>query len=147
MICEPTDAYDLVMLILFLIFDNDCCCRCACSNKNILLCALRFCINYVTTLGQIVIIALTNEGATNMIESMTPTSRALYSAAIVMFSVFGCPMKTQHPSDALSCDLSKVVNKCVMYIYYLLQKQRYRTKISILATAQTYDVTSASKLR
>ena len=44
-------------------------------------------------------------------------------------------MKTQHPSDALSSDLSKVVNKCVMYIYYLLQKQRYCTKISILATA------------
>ena len=56
-------------------------------------------------------------------------------------------MKTQHPLDVLSCDLSKVVNKCVMYIYYLRQKQRYCTKISILATGQTYDVTSASKLR
>ena len=61
--------------------------------------------------------------------------------------LYSCPMKTQHPSDALSHDLSKVVNKLVMYIYYLRQKQRYCTKISILATAQTYDVTSASKLR
>ena len=42
--------------------------------------------------------------------------------------------------------LSKVVHNCVMYPYYLRQKQRFCTKISILATAQTYDVTSASKL-
>ena len=37
-------------------------------------------------------------------------------------------MKTHHPSDALSCSLSKVVHICVMYIYYLAQMQRFGTK-------------------
>ena len=85
MLCEPTDAYDLVILLLFLIFDNDCCCRCACANKHIFLCAFRFCINYVTTLGQIVIIIVTND----FDESMTQTSRDLYNTALAMFSIFG----------------------------------------------------------
>ena len=49
------------------------------------------------------------------------------------------PVKTQHPSDAPSCGMSKVVHKWVMYIYYLGQMQHFRTKILILATALTYD--------
>ena len=32
------------------------------------------------------------------------------------------------PSDALSCDLSRVVNKSVMYVYKIRQKQRFCTK-------------------
>ena len=55
-------------------------------------------------------------------------------------------MKTQHPSDALSCDLSKVVND-MLYILLPTTRATILHKISILATAQTYDVTSASKLR
>ena len=48
-----------------------------------------------------------------------------------------------HPLDALCCDLTKVVHKCVMYIYYLGQMQPFRTENSTRATAVTYDVTPA----
>ena len=37
-------------------------------------------------------------------------------------------MKTHHPLDALSCSVSNVVHKCVMYIYYQGQMQRFGTK-------------------
>lgn len=87
--CELTDAYDLVILLLFLIFDNDCCCRCACANTKITLCAVRFLINYFTTLGEIAIIALTNEGTVKLIESLNSSTKALYNSALVLFSVFG----------------------------------------------------------
>lgn len=89
MLCEPTDAYDLVILVLFLISDNDCCCVCVCTNIKITLCAVRFLIHYFVTLGQIVIILVTNESTSNVIDSMTPTSKSLYHAAVVMFSIFG----------------------------------------------------------
>ena len=45
-----------------------------------------------------------------------------------------------HPSDALSCGLTKVVYKCVMCIYYLGPMQRFCTEILIRATALTYDI-------
>ena len=51
--------------------------------------------------------------------------------------LYSCPLKTHHPSDALSCDLSKVVHKCVMYIDYLGQMHCFRTKITSRATALT----------
>ena len=39
-----------------------------------------------------------------------------------------CPTKTHHPSDALSCGLSKIVETCVIFIYYSGQMQCFRTK-------------------
>ena len=56
-------------------------------------------------------------------------------------------MKTHHSSDAHICGLSKAVQICVIYDYYLGQMQCFRTKISILVTPLTHDVMSASKLR
>ena len=56
-------------------------------------------------------------------------------------------MKTHLSSDAHSCGLSKVVQNCVIYIYYLGQMQWFRTIISIPVTLLTHDVTSASELR
>ena len=56
-------------------------------------------------------------------------------------------MKTHHSSDAHICGLSKAVQNCVIYNYYLGQMRCFRTKISILLTLLTHDVTSASKLR
>ena len=90
MVCEATDAYDLVIFILFLVFDNDCCCRCTCGNYRIYLCALRFFINYFITFGQLLIIALTNQGDfPSLVESLNETTRALHNAAIAFMSVFG----------------------------------------------------------
>ena len=61
--------------------------------------------------------------------------------------IYSCPMKTHHSSDAHICSLSKAVQNCVIYNYYLGQMQCFRTKISIPVTPLTHDVTSASKLR
>ena len=55
-------------------------------------------------------------------------------------------MKMHHSSYAHICGLSKAVQKCVIYNYYLGQMQCFRTKISIPVTPLTHDVTSASKL-
>ena len=61
--------------------------------------------------------------------------------------LYSCPMKTHHSLDAYICGLSKAVQKCAVYNHYLGQMQCFRTKISILVTPLTHDVTSASKLR
>ena len=58
-----------------------------------------------------------------------------------------CPMKTHYSLDVHSCGQSKAVQNCVIYIYYLGQMQCFCTKISILVTPLTRDVTSAYKLR
>ena len=55
-------------------------------------------------------------------------------------------MKTHHPSDANICGLSKALRNCVIYDYYLGQRQCFRTKISTPVTPLTHDVTSASKM-
>lgn len=90
MVCEATDAYDLVIFILFLIFDNDCCCRCSCNNYKIYLCAVRFFINYFVTLGQIVIIITTSvENGTTLQDSLNETTGPLYNAVLVFMSIFG----------------------------------------------------------
>ena len=36
------------------------------------------------------------------------------------YKINSCPIKTHHSSNAFSCDLSKVVNKCVMYLLHVL---------------------------
>ena len=56
-------------------------------------------------------------------------------------------MKTHHSSDVHICGLSKAVQNCVIYDYYLGQMRCYRTKNSIPVTLLTHDVTSASQLR
>ena len=56
-------------------------------------------------------------------------------------------MKTHHSSDEHICGLSKGVQTCIIYNYYLGQMQCVHTKISIPVTPLTHDVTSASKLR
>ena len=61
--------------------------------------------------------------------------------------LYSCPMKTHHSSDVHNCVLSKPVQNCVIYNYYLGQMRRFRTKISIPVTPLTHDVTSVSKLR
>ena len=61
--------------------------------------------------------------------------------------VYSCPMKTHHSPDAHICGLSKAVQNCVIYNYYLGHMRCFRTKISIQVTPLTHDVTSASKLR
>ena len=55
-------------------------------------------------------------------------------------------MQTHHSSDAHSCSLSKAVEYCVIYIYYLGQMQCFHTKINSSAPL-THGITSASKLR
>ena len=62
-------------------------------------------------------------------------------------NIYSCPMKTHHSSDAHICGLSKAVQNCVIYNYYLGQMRCFSTKISIPVTPLTHDVTSASKLR
>ena len=52
-------------------------------------------------------------------------------------------MKTHHSSDSHICGLSKAVQNCVIYNYYLGQMRCFRTKISIPVTPLTHDVTSA----
>ena len=61
--------------------------------------------------------------------------------------IYWCPMKSHHSSDVHICVLSKAVQNCVTYNYYLGQMRRFRTKIIIPVTPLTHDVTSASKLR
>ena len=61
--------------------------------------------------------------------------------------IYSCPMKTHHSSDVHICGLSKAVQICVIYNYYLGQMRCFRTKISISVTRLAHDVTSASKLR
>ena len=56
-------------------------------------------------------------------------------------------MKTHHSSNAHICGLSKAVQNCVFYNYYLGQMRCFCTKNSIPVTPLTHDVTSASKLR
>ena len=46
------------------------------------------------------------------------THKLTASWAVYLYS---CPIKTHHFSDALSCGLSKVVHKCVMFIDHLGQ--------------------------
>ena len=41
--------------------------------------------------------------------------------------LYSCPMKTHHSSDVHRCGLSKAVQNCVIYIYYLGQMQWFRT--------------------
>ena len=55
-------------------------------------------------------------------------------------------MKIHHTSDVHTCGLSKAVQNCVIYNYYLGQMQCFRTKNSIPETLFTHDVTSVSKL-
>ena len=55
-------------------------------------------------------------------------------------------MKTHHSSDAHICALSKAVQNCVIYNYYLGQ-MRFRTKKSIPVTPLTHDVTPTSQSR
>ena len=55
-------------------------------------------------------------------------------------------MKTHHSTDAHSRGLSKAVQNCVIYNYFLEQMQCFRTKISIAVAQLTHGVTSASKL-
>ena len=55
--------------------------------------------------------------------------------------------ETHHSSNTHICGLSKAVQNCVIYNYYLGQMRCNRTKIPILVTPLTHDVTSASKLR
>ena len=56
-------------------------------------------------------------------------------------------MKTHHSTDANSHGISKAVQNCVIYNYFLRQMQCFRTKIPIAVAQLTHDVTSASKLR
>ena len=49
--------------------------------------------------------------------------------------------------DAHSCGLSKAVQNCVIYNYYLGQIHHFCTKNSIPVTPLTHDVTSAFKIR
>ena len=48
-------------------------------------------------------------------------------------------MKTHHSSDAHICGLSKAVQNCVIYNYYLGQMRCFRTKISMPVTRLTHD--------
>ena len=50
-------------------------------------------------------------------------------------------------SDTHICGLSKAVQNCVIYNYYVGQIRRFPVKISFPVTPFTHDVTSASKLR
>ena len=50
------------------------------------------------------------------------------------YKLYLCPMKTHHSSDAHRRDLSKAVQNCAIYIYYLGQMQCFRTKLSISVT-------------
>ena len=68
-------------------------------------------------------------------------------AYLFCLSIYSCPMKTHHSSGAHICGLSKAVQNCIIYNYYLEQMQCFRTKNSIPVTPLTHDVTSASKLR
>ena len=61
--------------------------------------------------------------------------------------IYSCPMKTHHSTDAQSHGISRAVQNCVIYGYFLGQMQCFRTKISIAVVQLTHDVTSASKLR
>ena len=63
------------------------------------------------------------------------------------FNVYSCPIKTHHSTDAQSRGLSKAVQNCVIYNYFLGKMQCFRTNISIAVAQLTHDVTSASKLR
>ena len=71
----------------------------------------------------------------------------MLQSAQKLTNVCSCPMKTHHSSNAHICGLSKAVQNCIIYDYYLRQMRCVRTKISILLTPLTHDVTSASKLR
>ena len=42
--------------------------------------------------------------------------------------LYSCPMKKHHSSDAHSCGLSKAVQNCVIYIYYLGQMKSFLHK-------------------
>ena len=56
-------------------------------------------------------------------------------------------MKMHHSSDAHSCGLSKAVQNCVIYIYYLGQMQCFhQKKKSIPVTPLPHDVMSATKI-
>ena len=66
---------------------------------------------------------------------------------LVCCIIYSCPMKTHHFYDGHICGLSKAVQNCVIYNYYLGQMCCFCTKNSIPVTPLTHDVTSASKLR
>ena len=51
-----------------------------------------------------------------------------------LVQLYSCPMKTHHSSDEHICGLSKAVQNCVIYNYYLGQMRCFRTKISIPVT-------------
>ena len=70
-----------------------------------------------------------------------------YRGMALSLKIYSCPMKMHHSSNAHICGLSKAVQNCVIYNYYLGQMRCFRTKISIQVTPLTHDVTSASKLR
>ena len=53
-------------------------------------------------------------------------------------------MKTHRSSDAHICGLSKAVQNCVIYNYYLGKMRCFRTKVSIPVAPLTHDVTLAS---
>ena len=74
-------------------------------------------------------------------------SRTISNKIRIGLDIYSCPMKTHHSSDAHISGLSKAVQNCVIYNYYLGQMRFIRTKISIPVTRFTHDVTSASKLR
>ena len=65
----------------------------------------------------------------------------------VVIYVCTCPLKTQHFSDVLSCGLSKAVQDCAIYIYYLGHMQRFWKKKINSSDSIKHDVKSASKLR
>ena len=55
-----------------------------------------------------------------------------FGPIFISYCIYICPMKTHHSLDVLSCGLLKVVQKCVMNVYYLGQMQCFRTKISMI---------------
>ena len=48
--------------------------------------------------------------------------------ALFTLHIYSCPMKTHKSSDAHRCGLSKAVQSCVIYNYYLGQMQCFRQK-------------------
>ena len=52
----------------------------------------------------------------------------LFVHANFQWKIYSCPMKTHHSSDAHICGLSKAVQNCVIYKYYLGQMRCFRTK-------------------
>ena len=52
--------------------------------------------------------------------------------------IYSCPMKTHHCSDAHICGLSKTVQNCVIYNYYLGQMRCFRTNFNTSDSVNTW---------